>query len=524
MNITLETTQVLAHIPEAQTENDLPSGTYVATKLTIANTDIAEVGSQIKIEESATNETAIIIRVIDSTHFVVEQLSNTYTVAAVVTFLSRTNPGSPTGTTLIRNSTGVYVNGTAVKAEKQINKTHLAIKLVRDWINDNLFHRDGTKAMQGDLNLAGYQLIQAVVENKATDYIAPTLEAGLLWLNTTEHKIKAYINGAVVKLATELFQRLPKGYRGSAPPVYATAATITVASINDRNHLDDGDITKSTPTTLSLATTGLNGVAQSANLAGTASCASTTVTGSGTAFSTDFIVGDPIWFNGGACRKITAIASNTSLTVDSALTQSSTTYRRGGECPNAFYNYYSITDPTAAEPNGVTPGLIASTRNVAFGETLVDLPSGYTRYCQQKVPLKNDDSSNIMDFVVTEGWPNNPFVLYKVSETIDTGVRTLGVTNVINNGNQSSYTTANCSKFVPRMSRSAFIGANPRNSSCYGQIRAVGSTNERQLGGSAETTHKNKIDLSSTQTVEYKRTAGTGTFDVDIIGYSITEF
>lgn len=195
MNITLETTQALTAGSTASTENDLPSGTYVATKLTIANTDICEVGSQIKIEEGATNETAIIIRVINSTEFVVEQLTNIYTTAAVVTFLSRTNPGSATGTTLIRNSTGVYVNGAVIKAEKQINKTHLAIKLIRDWINDYLFHRDGTKAMQGDLNLAGYQLVQAVIENKASDYIAPTLEAGLLWLNTTENKIKAYING-----------------------------------------------------------------------------------------------------------------------------------------------------------------------------------------------------------------------------------------------------------------------------------------------------------------------------------------
>lgn len=524
MNITLETTQALTAGSTASTENDLPSGTYVATKLTIANTDICEVGSQIKIEEGATNETAIIIRVINSTEFVVEQLTNIYTTAAVVTFLSRTNPGSATGTTLIRNSTGVYVNGTVIKAEKQINKTHLAIKLIRDWINDYLFHRDGTKAMQGDLNLAGYQLVQAVIENKASDYIAPTLEAGLLWLNTTENKIKAYINGSIVKLATESFQRLPKNYRGSAPPVYATASTVTVARLNDRNHLDDGDIIKDSSTTLDLSTTGLNGILQSSNLAGTASCASTTVTGVGTAFSTDFIVGDVIWFNGGAARRITAIASNTSLTVESALTQSSTTYRRGGEAPNTFYNYYSVTDPTAALPNGVTPGLVASTRNVALGETLVDLPANYNRYCQQKAVLNNNSSSNIIDFIVEAGWPDAPTILYRASETIDTGSRTTGEANVLANGSQSTYTAVGCSRFVPRVSRKIVLNVLPRNSGAYGQCRATGSTNERQFGGTADTPSRMDMDLSASQSFDYKRTSGTGTFDADVVSYTITEF
>lgn len=67
----------------------------------------------------------------------------------------------------------------------------------------------------------------------------------------------------------------------------------------------------------------------SANLAGTVNASSSAIiTGSGTAFTTDFVVGEKIRFNGSATRRIVSIANNTSLTVDSSISVNANTYTR----------------------------------------------------------------------------------------------------------------------------------------------------------------------------------------------------
>ncbi len=55
-------------------------------------------------------------------------------------------------------------------------------------------------------------------------------------------------------------------------------------------------------------------------MAGTCTVATTTVTGTGTSFLTTANVGDQIWFKGFGVRRITAVNSNTSLTLDRAIT------------------------------------------------------------------------------------------------------------------------------------------------------------------------------------------------------------
>lgn len=73
--------------------------------------------------------------------------------------------------------------------------------------------------------------------------------------------------------------------------------------------------------TIDLNTTGLNGIAVSQNLTGNVfpNTTSTTIVGTGTLFTNDFIVGDIINISG-QYRRITSIVSNTSLVVDSLFT------------------------------------------------------------------------------------------------------------------------------------------------------------------------------------------------------------
>lgn len=176
---------------------------------------------------------------------------------------------------------------------------------------------------------------------------------------------KAYVDSRDAGIAA-----LFKGFSAIAPPVYASASTFTVSSFNVRNSLNNGNISKTTSTTVDISTAGMNGDAQSGALVGTVGTGgspSTTITGSSTKFLTDFMVGDVLWTGSGA-RRITAIASDTSLTVESSVTLANgTSYKRGGEAPNTWYNLYAVTD-------GTTPGLLLSTRNLSKTETLADLP------------------------------------------------------------------------------------------------------------------------------------------------------
>jgi hypothetical protein len=311
-------------------------------------------------------------------------------------------------------------------------------------------------------------------------------------------------------------QALPAGYRGTAQPVYATAATFTVAYIRDRNSADDGDIVKTTSTTVDISAFGLNGVAQSALLGGTigtGGASSATITGSGTAFSTDFMVGDVIWTASGA-RRITAIGSNVSLTVESAITLANGTgYKRGGEAPNTFYNLYAIT-------NGTTLGLILSTRNVAGGETLVDLPSGYNKSRQQPFTVKNDGSSNIVDFYVSHGWPYRPLVMYRV----DYSAAGTGATNISVSLSATSFTALSLAAYCPPIARHVLLHLNSSVANSIslretGSALTVGFTTTIDGNGAHHLPYFYPVNAS--QSLDYKVTAGT--LKLDVAGFVVTE-
>ncbi|MGD9768233.1 MAG: hypothetical protein AB7U62_11360, partial [Pseudolabrys sp.] len=135
------------------------------------------------------------------------------------------------------------------------------------------------------------------------------------------------------------------------------------------------------------AGTNAGALLQSANLTGTITVvANTTVTGSGTTFGTDFIVGDVIQTAGGQARRITAIASNTSMTVESAWTSGETgvTYKRGGKARNCVYRVFAI----GRDSDG-TVDIAVSTR-----DTPVDLPAGWSGFARIDYQLTDAAGNN----------------------------------------------------------------------------------------------------------------------------------
>lgn len=116
------------------------------------------------------------------------------------------------------------------------------------------------------------------------------------------------------------------------------------------------------------------GLLQSSNLAGTVtvSTANGNVSGSGTAFLTDFKKGDPVQTVGGQCRRVISISSDTAMVCESnwSSNESAVTYKRGGRAKNSCYRAFAIYKDADA-----TVDYAFSGRDVP-----VDLPSGYTKY------------------------------------------------------------------------------------------------------------------------------------------------
>jgi hypothetical protein len=127
---------------------------------------------------------------------------------------------------------------------------------------------------------------------------------------------------------------------------------------------------------------------QSANLAGTISvtASGTSVTGVGTAFGTDFAVGDIITTSGGQSRRITVIGGTTSMTVTPAWssTESTHTYKRGGKAPNTIYRLHAIYKDSDGSVD-----YAASPR-----DTPSDLPTGYSKFRQIWHALTDASSNN----------------------------------------------------------------------------------------------------------------------------------
>lgn len=304
-------------------------------------------------------------------------------------------------------------------------------------------------------------------------------------------------------------------------PTYSSSTQISVAAGRAMNSDGDTLMIKTGATTVDISTTGLNGVAQSSNLSGTVSSSGTTVTGSSTTFQDDFQVGDVIYANSEG-RRITAIASQTSLTVESApgSAWSGDTYQRGGEAPNTFYNLYMID-------NGSTPGFILSTRSVASGDSLVDLPSGYTDSRQLAFALKNDSSGDIMDFYVAEGWPSRPKVMWTLS---DFNVPWA----VLSGGSATSYTDVDASSFVPTGISQIFVYdvylSYQSGTAGTGYVRPNGASNIGRMAGSNNANYARRqtqvemsVPLDANGKFEYKLSNSGSDLYIYATGFVVTE-
>lgn len=185
----------------------------------------------------------------------------------------------------------------------------------------------------------------------------------------------------------------PSGVGVLAPHKNLTISQTSVTAIDvDADELvltadnDEQVLLKSWDLTVDITTNGING-APRVTKTGTYSTTGTSVSGTGSAFDTEFEVGDVLWSDTeGVGRRITAITNATTMTVKSAYPTdvSGDNVVRNGEAPETFFHVHAIW-------NGTTKAAILDTR-----EVVADVPAGYTHKGLVGA-IRNNVSGNIVD-------------------------------------------------------------------------------------------------------------------------------
>jgi len=362
---------------------------------------------------------------------------------------------------------------------------------------------------------------------------------GMIWENTTTNIFKVYLNSLTLPLynATPTSNLtpgiiLPFRWRGSAPPVYASASTFTMAVIQDKDSTGVFDLLNNSTSTLSMATLGaVNGIAQSANLTGTIAYnnGSPTVTGTSTTFSTDYVAGDVMYdqTNSVVVGVVLTVTNNTSITLNAnfvGTSKSGANHRRGAKAGNVFYSVYTIGG------SGQTAGLLVSVRNVANGATLVDLPTNYTYYRQQPFFIRTDASGNFLPWIVGPGWPWRPQIKYDLAKTRETALNTFttGTLNVLSGtgtANKTTWTTLGLSAYVPPSSRLVYLVYGSSNMTT--DVRETGTTNVSPLGSATASSDYSAIHgpfkCNGSQQIDYATLNNGTAINIDVDGYVVTE-
>lgn len=393
MAITILSTQNLTAGSATVSVSDTPSGTFNASRLTVADTTPGITGGQVTITEGGNTETKRIISVTNGTQFVLELLANAYTTAAIVTFLGFTNPGDPKGQATVSGATGLKLNGSKNRAENffniYANDLRTLWQKVVDKTDGKLTSADlelKTDATSGGdrglkMWLTGSTWIRFLWDNAAGKFKLTDQTGTLQKLQVADPAAsgdaatKNYVDTTVSALT------LPKRYFYSGKPTRTGNSTCTVTDVDCLDHGETFRILKTGTLTLDLTTLGTGGLLSSQvsdALPGTISVSngSPTVTGTSTQFNdpvNGYKPGDTITTNGNQIRMVNSVSSNTSLTVSTnfSTNESGVAHKRNAATVtgSARLNLYVLS---AGKANATFLG--ASPRNVAKGDTMVDLP------------------------------------------------------------------------------------------------------------------------------------------------------
>lgn len=189
----------------------------------------------------------------------------------------------------------------------------------------------------------------------------------------------------------------------------------------------------------------------------------------------------------------------------------------GAEASNTHYYPYLI-----AKADGTTSVVWSVTNESVSGS--ITLPSGYVYKRQLKMSVRNDGSSNIIPSDILN-WPYAPFIKYMTPMSNHSGgATTAGTTNVLSAGTSAAYASVACSSFIPPISTvGQFNALSTFANAAYATLRSASGFLEIMCAGPAGTATVVDCGTTSGQAIEYKRAAGTGSVNLDVTGYHVTE-
>lgn len=336
----------------------------------------------------------------------------------------------------------------------------------------------------------------------------------------TADGLKHYCNGALVPITDPVVGLVrPRQYQCTAKPVYVGPTTFSVAHIDCKDSTQAVDIVKTTSTTVDITTTGLGGILRGATASGTVAITngSAVVTGTGTNFTVQYQPGDVITVGGSITAVVQSVASSTSLTATAnfSSTASGQSHQNGGRAAGAWYYLYAVSD-------GKTTNLVLSTRSVANGQTLINLPAGYL-YRQLPFACLLDSSGNLVNWVIGPGWPVNPLILFKnFEDAVFYGVLAAGAA--------TSFTTVSCAGLVPKISQLALLHTILAHGGSTGEgfLRITGSAGTigtivgRVYAATGIDYGTYVMPLNSSQQVDYK-VNNSATLSLQVMGFVATE-
>ena len=208
-------------------------------------------------------------------------------------------------------------------------------------------------------------------------------------------------------------------------------------------------------------------------------------------------------------------SSNTTIDITTATGAAVTNCLMNGLTENSstWYFLWAISDGTNAK------GLLTTSSS-----TIATYPTGYS-YKRLLGAVRNDSSSNFIPFVVTGSW-QTPEYLYYVNQA--GGGQTVGPTNVLDGGTQTTYTNVDLSAFVPSISELPTLRVQTS------QVSSPQNVFIRKDGASADEWQQYKDGerymgetfkwpCSTSQIIEYK-VVSSGTVDISVVGFTITGF
>lgn len=185
----------------------------------------------------------------------------------------------------------------------------------------------------------------------------------------------------------------------------------------------------------------------------------------------------------------------------------------GTESANSWYYVWMV---------GKTDGTVAGL--LSLSSSSPTLPSGYTLKRLLPMAIRNDASSVICPFMVTQGWPFRPTVIYTDANTGGSPYQ------VLSGGTATSFTSVSTTSMVPPVARACLLWsqlARTGSGTINAAVRQSGSSASVMLGvvdGLCNyQTMTCQQTLNASQALEYQLSTNQAQLSLAVLGFVVTE-